>query len=146
MSHARGNARTTLRAGAGATLAGAMLLTGCGSGYTGETDWHAPRSYSYTLESRTMAMSGSFRVRVTEGKVVRARFLGAGKEPPGRLSDWVFSVEELLRRVERARKAKAHRADVEYDGEHRPARVELDRHEEVADDEASYKLRDYRAE
>ncbi|QPP05898.1 hypothetical protein G4Z16_05220 [Streptomyces bathyalis] len=145
MSHAWGNARIALRAGAGATLAGA-LLTGCGSDYTGETEWNAPRRYSYTLESRTMVMSGSFRIHVTDGKVVRARLLGDGKRPPGRLSDWVFSVEELLKRVERARNEEAHRAEVTFDGKRRPTGVELDQHEEAADDEASYKMRDYRFE
>lgn len=145
MSHAWGNARTALRAGAGAALAGA-LLTGCGSGYTGGTDWNAPRRYSYTLESHNMVMNESFRIHVTDGKVVRARLLGGGKRPPGKLSDWVFSVEELLKRVERARKAEAHRAEVTYDGRRRPAGVKLDQHEKTADDEASYKMRDYRYE
>ncbi|SCK42545.1 DUF6174 domain-containing protein [Streptomyces sp. WMMB 322] len=145
MSHAWGNARTSLGAAAGVTLAGA-LLNGCGTGseYSGGTDWKAPRRYSYTLETSTMAVTGSFRVRVRDGKVVRARLLDGSRMPAGRLEERVHSVEELLKRVEDAREVDAHRADVAYDGDHRPARIELDPYEEASDDQASYRMRDYR--
>ncbi|MER8010391.1 DUF6174 domain-containing protein [Streptomyces sp. NPDC094149] len=134
-------------------LVGAVLCAtaACGPGdlknatAPSTTSWQEPESYDYTLTSATQVLAGTFRVKVRDGKVVRA--VGLDKDSRRQahdLLDEVPTVGDLLKRLAKARSDEADTAEAEYAADGQPLRITLDWDKNAIDDEALYVISSFR--
>ncbi|MFE5402538.1 DUF6174 domain-containing protein [Streptomyces sp. NPDC056580] len=135
-----------------ASIAGLVCAVAACQGHTVSTHpaltnaWREPSAYTYTLRSTggERALTGSFRVSVRAGKVVRAAGLDAESRAAVRRSPTLVpTIGTLLRELERARREGADRADAQYASAGYPRRITVDWSADAVDDEVQYEISDY---
>ncbi|GEK01504.1 hypothetical protein TNCT1_37800 [Streptomyces sp. 1-11] len=135
-----------------ASIAGLVCAAAACQGHTVSTRpaqttaWHEPSAYTYTLRSTggERPLTGTFRVTVRAGKVVRAAGLDAESRAAVRRSPTLVpTIGTLLRELERARREGADQADVRYASAGYPRRITVDWSATAVDDEVRYEMSDY---
>lgn len=138
------------RAGSARRIAGCLLavplaaaLVACGEAAAGTggdgQEWREPRDYVYTLTQSCgeQALTGTFRITVTDGRV-------AGWEPVGEnhapRTVEVPTVGGLLEEAQRAREDGADSVEVGYGEDGDPARGGIDHDAGAVDDESCYEI------
>ena len=127
-----------------------LLLAACGSREPVTSGWTEPSGkYEYTLQSTCgeRLVHGRMRLTVNGGKVVEA----VGLDEPGRGTVAAAKLEnlptmkDLVTEYEQAVRDGADKAKAEFDpGDGHPTLIDLDIYSNTIDDEACYRVSDYR--
>ena len=127
-----------------------LMLAACGSREPVTSGWTEPAGkYEYTLQSTCgeRLVHGRLRLTVEGGEVVEA----VGLDEPGKMTveaaklEHLPTLKELVDEYELAVREKADKAVVEFDkGDGHPTRIDLDIYRNAVDDEACYRISDYR--
>lgn len=132
------------------TIGVLLLLAACGSREPESSGWNEPSGkYEYTLQSTCgeRLVHGLMKLTVEGGEVVEA----VGLDESGRATVEVAKLEnlptmkDLVAEYEQAVRGGAHKADVEFDpSDGHPTLIDLDIQFNAMDDEACYRILDYR--
>lgn len=125
--------------------------TGCGSdGHAAAKAvprWVEPERYSFTLlsEGGERRGTGKFRITVADGKVVEA----VGLDESARLvvaggTRDLWTLKDLLTQLRQARADRADVADAVFAPDGHPTEIHLDWDTNSVDDEADYRITEYR--